>query len=499
MSVKSLYACGSNLLGHIIPCNNNSNTGITDDLDELGHELITQPHRVFANVGDARVLYAGLADVLLELNPLSPKVPSSPTLYLRGSTPARLDPSIPLGGELTLPSFFPHIISYGFGTPTGEFLGVVLANHGGIWILNRKDSGLGWIGGAGVWWEAIPRVGREGEEDNVKGRMVDVSVSGNGDVAVVVEWGSEWQGRREVQDGMEQPKWYTLQIYSSLDVLFPTHPAFPPNSISIPHPTSASTYPLSPSHIPTSLCSTLTSHALLLQPNPTSTSPPHSPHSPLPHHPYPLILTIGDPRHPSLLLHSKDATTTSTTERELLPLAPLEGLQDLVRLEADPGGWEIAVLDGGGGVYLFGGRSGGEGVGVKDMVAEVQAQEEREDVILISSPTLLSSASEEREGKENEKEENVRIEVSHEEDDSGVKDVALGSSHLLVLLDSGEVFGIGRAEEGQLGCGRSREGRGREGWVKIEFEREREVKMEKVWAGAWASWMLVEEEKEFEG
>lgn len=157
-------------------------------------------------------------------------------------------------------------------------------------------------------------------------------------------------------------------------------------------------------------------------------------------------------------------------------------------------------MDGAGGAYLFGGRSGGEGVGVKDMVAKVQAQEEREDVILISGPTLLSSVSEEREGTENESEENEKMEVSHDEDDAGVKDVALGSSHLLVLLDSGEVFGIGRAEEGQLGCGvSSREGRGREAWVKIEFERERKVKIEKVWAGAWESWMLVEEEKEFEG
>ena len=64
MPVKSLYACGSNLLGHIIPRNINSNIGTAHDLDELEHELITQPHRVFANVGDARVLYAGLADVL---------------------------------------------------------------------------------------------------------------------------------------------------------------------------------------------------------------------------------------------------------------------------------------------------------------------------------------------------------------------------------------------------------------------------------------------------
>lgn len=62
MPVKSLYACGSNLLGHIIPRSRDSNCGALDNFDQ--HELITQPHRVFANVGDARVLYAGLADVL---------------------------------------------------------------------------------------------------------------------------------------------------------------------------------------------------------------------------------------------------------------------------------------------------------------------------------------------------------------------------------------------------------------------------------------------------
>jgi len=49
-----------------------------------------------------------------------------------------------------------------------------------------------------VWWEAIPYVSREGE-DNVKGRMVDVSVSGNGEVAAVVEWGGKRKGRRGVQ------------------------------------------------------------------------------------------------------------------------------------------------------------------------------------------------------------------------------------------------------------------------------------------------------------
>ncbi|KAF8420031.1 hypothetical protein EV426DRAFT_252144 [Tirmania nivea] len=341
--------------------------------------------------------------------------------------------------------------------------------------------------------------------------MVDVSISGNGEVAVVVEWGGERKGRRKVQDGAERPKWYTLQIYPSLDALFPTTSRSPPPSTSIPtsHPTPVSTYPLPLSHAPTSLSSTLTSHALLLQPTPTSASLPHSLHSPpprdqnQPYPPYPLILTTGDPRHPSLLLHTKDPTTTSTTERQLLPLAPLEGLQDLVRLEADPGAWEVAVVDGGGGVYLFGGRTGGERgeVGVKEVVSKVQALEEGEDVILISASTLLSSASEE--GKEiggEEAEEREKTEISYVEGDAGIQDVALGSSHLLALLDSGEVFGIGRPEEGQLGCGgSSEEGRRREGWVKVEFGKERKVKVEKVWAGAWGSWMLVEEEKELSG
>ena len=135
----------------------------------------------------------------VELSPLGPNASPSPTLYLRGSTPARFNPSTPLGGELILPSPFPHIVSHGFGTPTGEFLGIVLVNHGGVWILSRKASGLGWTGGAEVWWEAIPHVDGEEEEDDVKGRMVDVSVSGNGEVAVVVEWGSEYKEQRGVQ------------------------------------------------------------------------------------------------------------------------------------------------------------------------------------------------------------------------------------------------------------------------------------------------------------
>ena len=152
------------------------------------------------------------------------------------------------------------------------------------------------------------------------------------------------------------------------------------------------------------------------------------------------------------------------------------------------------MVDRGGGVYLFGGRAGGEGagVGLKEVVGKVPSQEGGEDVILVSAPALLSSASTERESEE--------MEIPHEEDDAGIQDVALGSSHLLVLLDSGEIYGIGRAEEGQLGCGGSSgEGRGKAGWVKIEVGKEKKVKVEKVWAGAWGSWMLVEEEKELEG
>jgi len=73
---------------------------------------------------------------------------------------------------------------------------VVLANHEGIQLLQAQDSRLGWTGGADVWWEAIPGVDTE-EVSNVKGRMVDISVAGNGDVAVVMEWGGqeEWGGR----------------------------------------------------------------------------------------------------------------------------------------------------------------------------------------------------------------------------------------------------------------------------------------------------------------
>lgn len=62
-------------------------------------------------------------------------------------------------------------------------------------ILERRGEGLGWTGGAEVWWEAISHVASENEqEDNAKGRIVDLSVSGNQEVAVVVEWGGHWRG-----------------------------------------------------------------------------------------------------------------------------------------------------------------------------------------------------------------------------------------------------------------------------------------------------------------
>jgi len=158
-------------------------------------------------------------------------------------------------------------------------------------------------------------------------------------------------------------------------------------------------------------------------------------------------------------------------------------------------------MDGGGGVYLFGGQAGGEGLGLKDVVAAAQVGGFGEDVILVDTPLLLLSASgeegEEEGGEEREENGNTSIPQQDPEDDSpGIQDVALGSSHLLALIDSGEVFGIGWGEEGQLGCGgRNENGKGRESWVRMDFGKERKVKVEKVWAGAWESWMLVEEEE----
>lgn len=66
--MKSLYACGSNLLGHIAPNNNSSNNNDGDDGDDGDDSgLVTIPRCVFSGLVGARVLYVGWGDVLCML------------------------------------------------------------------------------------------------------------------------------------------------------------------------------------------------------------------------------------------------------------------------------------------------------------------------------------------------------------------------------------------------------------------------------------------------
>ena len=420
-------------------------------------------------------------------------------------------------------------VSRGFGDSNGQFVGVVLEDFAGVWVLRTESKG-GDKCVTGLEWCMVPDVGRgpepeEGEEKEVEveevelrgqgwrsqnGRIIDISVAGNEEVAVLVAWLSDGG-----VEGSMVAKYYTFELYATLGDLLPSI-ANPLRQSPPPRPTRV--YPLPPTHLPTphSLVSTLTSHALLLHLLSPGVNEQQTPN----HHntasTYPLILTTGDPRHPSLLLHS--SPPENAARRPLVPPQALEGIPGISRLVADPGGWYIAAIaapEHGGTVYLWGGQAGkssklglkgailrnDEGGNVKEgLEAEKEEEVEEEDVVVVIPPK-----------KPPEPWSPVQPDATAVNSDSGndkdatIVDFALGAGHLLILLESGEVLGLGRCDEGQLGSpsddgyqsvGGQQDQQDQQ-WVKIILRQESAARMvvRRLWAGGWESWMLTDVEE----
>jgi len=81
--------------------------------------------------------------------------------------------------------------------------------------------------------------------------------------------------------------------------------------------------------------------------------------------------------------------------------------------------------------------------------------------------------------------------ISEDDDDTAVVDLALGSCHIIVVLDSGKILGVGRCDEGQLGIG-AEERPWIAAWAEMDLAHV-QGRVEKVWAGGWESWVLVDE------
>ena len=320
---------------------------------------------------------------------------------------------------------------------------------------------------------------------------------------------------------------YTLELYVTLgDFLLPI--TSPPQLSPPQKPTR--TYSLPSTHLPAphGLVSTLTSHALLMHlHSPGTNKQTLNRHNTTA---YPLILTTGDPRHPSLLLHS--SSPEKAAHRPLASPQALEGIPGISHLVADPGGWYIAAVaapEHGGTVYLWGGQAGKsskqglkgavmrngdfdwrrvhweanegdqeqdyDGKGKGGNVKEGQEQEEEEDVVIVIPP--------------HESQPPVRCDDDDgEQEDATLVDFALGAGHLLTLLDCGEVFGLGRCDEGQLGpfltaddsclsVGQQDQEQNQQQWVTVTLPREIGARMvvQRIWAGGWESWMLVDMEE----
>lgn len=76
-------------------------------------------------------------------------------------------------------------------------------------------------------------------------------------------------------------------------------------------------------------------------------------------------------------------------------------------------------------------------------------------------------------------------------DGADVADVAVGTNHILALTASGDLWGCGNNEHGQLGLGEAGEVFIRD-WKWLTNEKAMGGKIESVEAGGWGSWLAVQ-------
>lgn len=76
------------------------------------------------------------------------------------------------------------------------------------------------------------------------------------------------------------------------------------------------------------------------------------------------------------------------------------------------------------------------------------------------------------------------------DEDRDVKDVALGESHAIALTADGQVYVIGRNDDGQLGLGKDSRGSA-DSWVKVPLRLPPDYHVVSVAAGPRASFILI--------
>lgn len=188
---------------------------------------------------------------------------------------------------------------------------------------------------------------------------------------------------------------------------------------------------------------------------------------------------------------------------------------------ADPGGWYVAAIaapEHGGAVYLWGGQAGKSSkLGLKGAVLQNSDCRRRRALWEAEEGEKQRGGDDGDEDGEGSEEEDVVVVIPLQEpqslmqrdatadEDATVVDLALGAGHLLTLLDSGEVLGLGRYDEGQLGSvddsssswSVGEQDQQNQQWVKMTLPREPldtgAIKVvQRIWAGGWESWMLVD-------
>ena len=338
-----------------------------------------------------------------------------------------------------------------------------MEDMGGIKVIQRRRPG-----GALFWNEVmLPNEASEwGGRPGKEGKIVDLSIAGSDEVAVVVEWDV---------DGSKQ---YTFHTHPSIQHLIPDIYPAPPSSLTTISPPSQypHLYPLPSTHRPTSLISSLTSHALLLQP--------------LDSHYSSMMLTTGDPRHPSLLLHPPD-TRSTTPPRPLAPMSALEGLPNITHIYGNPDGWYLAAFDSqSSGAYIWGGMPNNRSRCLKTKIALTANEEvgEEEDIEMACIMPFMGEqvdyAGEEQAGQE----------------ETEIIQLAIGERYVLCMSSKGDVWGCGEGTNGELGNGSldqdlewSLEG---SLWAKMRIEERNgweKGRVVGVWAGGGESWVLVDE------
>ncbi|KAF8446982.1 hypothetical protein BDZ91DRAFT_768734 [Kalaharituber pfeilii] len=403
-------------------------------------------HMVADGIAEARMLFIGMGDVMVELHPLN-STTGLPTLLLRGPTcasllrskshpgsPATNSDSLPLSLSLPLP--FPldsprtHKITRAFGDANGNFVGVIIGPVG--------DGGRACR--CGKCGSGVKVLRAKNEREGMKMEWVDVDVDydggdgdGDGDKAAGIEMytATEATRKRKRDTG-----------------------AGAPTSLSSPDATTD------------------------IRKNGRATD----------------ISVAGNESVAVIVEWQRSLDKPSNPYPNPHLPANLEGTPSLTRVVADQLGWFVVAVDEEGGCgYVWGGRAGVEGRGLKAAIKTYDDcdEEEVEEVVLVTSPDsefelkelgigmghAVMVAVTTQEGEE-------EVEGENEGEDEGGREHSFSS--LGNKKSETKLYVCGRGSEGQLGLG-MRDWVGK--WTEVDLgplkreEEYGEVVVERVWAG----------------